>query len=131
MLVVIRSTTGEDMERITPLIILFSNGGNMYREDSDAGDDHSAKVTDMIPQNTAEYAMLAGINPEALPPPSPFVRRKKLPCAVPAGPSFVQADVEPTVCTASFPHQPYAEFETVLEFLMSDHGQASEETILY
>ncbi len=119
------------MERMTPLIILFSNGGNMNREGSDAGDGHSAKVTDMIPQNTAKYAMLAGISPEALPPPSPFVRRKKLPCVVPAGPSFVQEDVEPTVCTASFPHQQYAEFETVLEFLMSDHGQASEEMILY
>ncbi len=98
-------------EEMRKLIDLFSNGRN-------DNDQH---------QNTAKSALRSGTNYDALPPPSSFVRRRKISYAVPVGPSLVQAevDMEPTACIVSST-DPHDEYGTVLNFLMGLRDRPSE-----
>jgi hypothetical protein len=84
-------------KEIATLIRLFSQGQGDDRDGcSGCRTKPELKSND---QNSLKRAVNYGT--EVLPPPSPFIRRRQPSHAVPFGPSFAQADVEPSACIAS------------------------------
>jgi hypothetical protein len=116
----------QDKEMAT-LIRLFSKGQG-EDQDGSSGCCRSKSMQDLESnrQNTLKRELQPGMR--VLPPPSPFVRRRKSSHTVPYSPPFVEVDVEPTACKASSPHSvsqhpvPHDLYDASFDMLMRPLG---------
>ncbi len=108
----------DEAKELKTLIWMFSNVKPKCQNDNEAC---SLKVAQSVEMKLIKREFRPCLISDALPPPSPFLRRRKTFHAVPTGPSFVEADVEPTACKASSPpDKPHDdEYAAVLDYLMN------------
>ncbi len=112
----------DEAEELKTLFRLFSNVNPDCQNDTEAC---SLKVAQSVEMNLIKREFRPCVIPDALPPPSSFLRRSKTIYAIPTGPSFVEADVEPTACKASSPpDKPHDdEYAAVFDYLMNYSSQ--------
>ena len=108
-------------EEIATLIRMFTIGRNEGKNSDSAHIFKAVQSLDMEHRNTDGLTRPHGTYPCTLPPPSPFVRRKKSSHKAPGGPSSIHVDLEPTASKHSPKDVPLKdEYSVVLEFLMSE-----------
>ncbi len=105
----------DEDEEMATLIWIFANGSKNNQDDSRVSFNTKQSAQEINPQSSAKYAICSGINPEFLPRPSPFVRRRKSPYSAPVGPSLVKLDVEPYFANFPFHHGAHDEYGTAFD----------------
>ncbi len=115
-----RADLSDLAEKMKTLIMIFSNG---KMEDHTVCQACRSKAVQSVKMNPPRYVLHSGVNLNALPPPSPFFRRKKILLFRSSWSVNRHGGCGTDSLQVSSPHGPQDEYDTVLDYIMSYRGE--------